>query len=90
MPARLLLSGRAGRDGFHTHCHRHEAYGLDELAEEVAGLFDIEPEQMYSNSKYPKVVQARSLLCYWAVRLLGLQHPWAKNFISPNQLSASL
>jgi len=47
-------------------------YGLDELAKAVAGLFDIEPEQIYSPGKYPKVVQARSLLCYWAVRQLGL------------------
>jgi REP element-mobilizing transposase RayT len=47
-------------------------YGLDELAKEVAGLFDIEPGQIYSSGKYPRVVQARSLFCYRGVRELGL------------------
>lgn len=47
-------------------------YGLDELVREVAGLFAIEPGQIYSTGKYPRIVQARSLFCYWAVRQLGL------------------
>lgn len=47
-------------------------YGLDELAKEVAGFFAIEPGQIYSSGKYPRIVQARSLFCYWAVRQLGL------------------
>jgi putative transposase len=47
-------------------------YGLDELAREVADLFAIEPGQIYNVGKYPKIVQARSLFCYWAVRKLGL------------------
>lgn len=47
-------------------------YGLDELARDVAGLFDIEQRQIFSTGKYPRIVQARSLFCYWAVRQLGL------------------
>lgn len=47
-------------------------YGLDELAQEVAELFAIEPVQIFSAGKYPLISKARSLFCYWAVRELGL------------------
>lgn len=34
--------------------------------------FDLTPEQILAPGRYPKVVQARSLLCYWVVRELGV------------------
>lgn len=46
-------------------------YDLDTLASEVAALFDIQPTQIWAAGKYPLIVQARSLFCYWAVRELG-------------------
>jgi putative transposase len=56
--------------------HRREqlklaGYGLEELAVNVAGLFDIEPARIFKAGKYPRIVQARGLFCYWAVRELG-------------------
>lgn len=45
---------------------------VDALAGYVAGLFNLEPEQIMAKGRYPAVVQARSLLCYWAVRELGV------------------
>ncbi len=50
---------------------RAKGYDLETASRRVAFLFDIEPEQIYSQGKYPKTVQARSLFCYWAVRQLG-------------------
>ncbi len=47
-------------------------FGFNELAGEVAGLFHITEEEIYQPGKYPRIVQARSLLCYWAVRELGM------------------
>ena len=47
-------------------------YNLDKLAKEVAALFDIEPERIFKPGKYPRIVQARSLFCYWSIRELGL------------------
>ena len=47
-------------------------YGLEELAVDVAGLFDIESARIFKAGKYPRIVQARSLFCYWAVRELGM------------------
>lgn len=45
--------------------------GLDEIAERVAGLLGIESGQVWQPGKSRIQVQARSLLCYWAVRELG-------------------
>lgn len=44
---------------------------LNRLAKYVAGLFDIDPGRLFAPGRYPEVVQARSLLCFWAVRSLG-------------------
>ena len=54
--------------------HRLQAQGytLEKLARRVAPLCGITPEQIYSPGKYPRIVQARSLFCYWAIRELGV------------------
>ncbi|MEJ2639815.1 MAG: hypothetical protein P8010_09585 [Desulfosarcinaceae bacterium] len=46
-------------------------YDLDTLAERVARIFSIEPEQIFQPGKQPTRVKARSLFSYWAVRQLG-------------------
>lgn len=51
---------------------KRTGYGIDQLAAEVARLFDIEPARLFAAGKYPQVVRARSVFCYWAVRELGL------------------
>jgi hypothetical protein len=38
----------------------------------VAELFNITPDEIFLSGKYPRIVQARSLFCYWAVRELGV------------------
>ena len=48
-----------------------KGYNLDVLAERVAELFNINPDEIYSAGKYKKRVQARSVFSYWAVRELG-------------------
>lgn len=50
------------------------AKGIDvaELTRYVADLFDLTPDQLLTKGRYPTVVRARSLLCYWAVRELGV------------------
>jgi hypothetical protein len=45
---------------------------LLELVRKVAGILDIEMEKLFIPVRYPKVVQAISLLCFWAVRELGI------------------
>jgi chromosomal replication initiation ATPase DnaA len=46
--------------------------GLDELARHVAQLYEMSSEDLWRPGKYQKLVRARSLLCYWAVRELGV------------------
>ncbi|MBI2354840.1 MAG: transposase [Deltaproteobacteria bacterium] len=45
---------------------------LDQLQQTVVALVGINPEELVGASKARKVVKARILFCYWAVRELGL------------------
>ena len=44
---------------------------LDHVAARVAELLGLDTEQVWAPGKFRPQVQARSLLCYWAVRELG-------------------
>ncbi len=48
-----------------------QGYDLEKIARRVASLFEIEPENIYAPGKHRRIVQDRSLFCYWAVRELG-------------------
>ena len=45
---------------------------MDKLAAHVAKLLEIDVSVVWSAGKYRHIVEARSLLCYWAVRDLGV------------------
>ena len=51
---------------------KSQGWDLDRLAAHVAKLLGIEVSVVWSAGKYRHTVQARSLLCYWAVRDLGV------------------
>jgi putative transposase len=44
---------------------------LDNVAARVAELLGMDIDQVWQPGKFRPQVQARSLLCYWAVRELG-------------------
>jgi hypothetical protein len=54
--------------------HQLEAEGftIDQVAQRVAAILGVKFEQIWEKGKYPQTVKARSLLCYWAVRELGV------------------
>jgi REP element-mobilizing transposase RayT len=54
--------------------YRLAAKGIDfeKVAERVAAVFDIKVDQVLAAGKHPPTVKARSVLCYWAVRELGM------------------
>ena len=58
----------------YTRRHRLLTQGVDlnALSHSVADYFDLSSEQLYAPGRYPAVVQARSILCYLAVRELGV------------------
>lgn len=54
------------------HKLKRLGYDLDRIAERVAEVLNIEPEQVFSKGRQKLKVRARSLLCFWAVRELGM------------------
>ena len=46
--------------------------GVDQVAERVAALLGLPVEDVWAAGKQHKTVEARSLLCYWSVRQLGV------------------
>lgn len=45
---------------------------FDEVANRVAKIFHLKPEQVFSSGKQPQQVKARSLLCFWASKELEM------------------
>jgi hypothetical protein len=51
---------------------RAEGYDFGKLLRHAAELCGVSAEEISTGSKRPRVVEARSLLCFWAVRELGM------------------
>jgi hypothetical protein len=51
---------------------RTQGYDLERLIRRVGEVTGIEPNRIGARGRYADVVEARSLLCYWAVRELGV------------------
>ena len=49
-----------------------QGYDIDRVVEKVAEVFEIEPEEIWKPGNQPLRVKARSVICYWAVRELGM------------------
>ena len=51
-----------------------QAQGIDlnKITTRVANLLDMDIEEVWAAGRYSRIVKARSLLCYWAVRELGI------------------
>ncbi len=47
-------------------------YSFDWLVRRVARQLELEPKEVLAPGKYPKRVKARSLLCFWGTRELGM------------------
>jgi putative transposase len=51
---------------------RSSGMDLAGVAVRVSDLTGLKPEEVWAAGKYRRIVDARSLLCYWAVRELGV------------------
>jgi len=49
-----------------------QGYDLDKIVERISSLMNLEPSEIWAAGKVRRRVAARSLLCYWAVRDLGI------------------
>ena len=62
---------------------------IDTVADKVARLFRIESSQAWLPGKYPEIVQARSLLCFWATTELGISQAWLSKRMKLSQPAIS-
>jgi hypothetical protein len=51
---------------------RTRGFELERVASRVSQVLKVKPEEVWAEGKYRRIVEARSLLCYWAVRELGV------------------
>ena len=51
---------------------KNKGYDLDRVAQRVAELMSLEIEQVTAFGKSPQTVKARSLLCFWLHRKVGM------------------
>lgn len=54
-----------------TACHM-EGVDLEQVAQRVAEVLHVSVAEVWKHGKWPIAVQARSLLCYWAIREVGI------------------
>lgn len=56
------------------HRLKRQGYDLDRIAQRVVEVLGMDPDEVYSKGRQARKVKARSLLCYWASRELGISH----------------
>lgn len=56
----------------HRYALNAEGYDFKAVVSRVSEILDIAPPAVMSRSRSPKTVKARSLLCCWANRYLGM------------------
>jgi hypothetical protein len=63
---------------------------LDAVANRVGEVLHVDPAVVWKKGKYPDIVRARSLFCYWAVRELGITNRALAGRLSLSQPAVSL
>jgi len=56
------------------HRLRRKGYDLDGISKRVSEVLGMKPDDIFSKGRQNRKVKARSLLCFWAARELGLSH----------------
>jgi putative transposase len=56
------------------HKLKRDGFDLLRIAERVAEILEIEPDEVFSKGRQARKVKARSLFCFWASRELGISH----------------
>lgn len=84
---RRLLTGYAV---FHNHRHRRHGHLFQNRYKSILCQEGIEQKQVWASGKHPLTVKARSLLCYWAVRKLGISATELSKKLGISQPSVSI
>ena len=56
------------------HQLKRQGFDLNCIAERVSEVLEVELDEVFSKGRQDRKVKARSLLCYWASRKLGISH----------------
>ncbi|MEW6672511.1 MAG: transposase [Thermodesulfobacteriota bacterium] len=56
------------------HKLKQRGYDLDRIAKRVSEVLGMEPDEVFLRGRQDRRVRARSLLCFWAARELGMSH----------------
>jgi len=67
---RVLASAQEAMES--RYALRARGVDLDRVVSRVSEVMGVKREEVWAKGKHRRVVEARSLLCYWAVRELGL------------------
>ncbi len=67
-----------------------QGYDLEKVTNRVSSELEISPEQVWAKGKRQLTVKARSLLCYWAVRKLGMTATELSKKLGVSQPSVSI
>ena len=67
-----------------------QGYDLEKVTNRVSSELEISPEQVWAKGKHPLTAKARSLLCYWAVRKLGMTATELSKKLGVSQPSVSI
>ena len=67
-----------------------EGMDVEIIAQRVARIMDIAPEQVWASGKRSEIAKTRSLLCYWAVSELRASQVWLSKRLGLSQPSISL
>ena len=68
---------------------KSQEYSFERLVARVAELFDIPNDELLSGGKYHKTVQARSVVCFWGRRELGISTVELSKKLNISQPTAS-
>jgi len=68
---------------------KSKGYDFDKILQRVANLSHIESNELLSPSKQPRYVKARSLICYWAVKNIGISSLYVASRLGIKQPSVS-
>ncbi|MCP4010214.1 MAG: hypothetical protein GY726_11965 [Proteobacteria bacterium] len=67
-----------------------QGYDLEKVTIRVSSELGIDPEQVWAAGKHRITVKARSLMCYWAVRRLGISTTELSKKLGVSQPSVSI
>jgi hypothetical protein len=81
---------KAAAEEFETrYALRAQGWNLDAVAERVSQLTGLGKDRFMGKGKHPETVRARSLMCFWACRELGMKTTELAQLLGISQPSVS-